>query len=321
METKGSHSNLWTDLFINALLVLLSVIAGCWAMKWLSGVDVAKQSDIGAIVGFIVTVIGLTFIILFEIYKTRSRLESATGAISSSFDIYKSTVHDKDLAAAVENLCKACTGIPHIRKTHIQMLINENVPAFSVPFVEELKRIAVLTNVVEHAKEYVYACTYADPQYLKDFWIDPRESINGYYKAHGNAIRALPNRVKRIFIIPDNFGEDASSIHMKHMRQIIADHALRARMVLGKDVFLIKQHEAEVALQKRNHRFFQKSFFVCDNRVTSVGELQLMYSQGNHLEGLISFHCVDHPTALNLRDTFEVIVQAALEANFTLPRP
>lgn len=268
----------------SVLGIVLSIAAGVIVTILFAGEGTAEKSDVNIVSGAVTTLAGLIVVIGIDLIKLKSAILSEVHTVeerlSNALTIDREILKDPKQNEIVRRLLAPKEGLEKVRRNFIFKQASGHLNFCRTQFEnfgEEYDRIELLADVTKGAQKYVYAYTYASPDYLRLFWQKPEAAIRKYYDAHRVAIQdnRLEN-VERVFVMPDDMlaGSDQQALEIA----LGVIHELRK---LGMErVYLLGESAAKNLCNRHKVEFPASSFFVSDDVFLSEAEAKEDRSPG-----------------------------------------
>lgn len=268
----------------SVLGIVLSIAAGVIVTILFAGEGTAEKSDVNIVSGAVTTLAGLIVVIGIDLIKLKSAIltevHTVEERLSTALAIDHEILKDSEQNQIVRRLLEPKEGLEKVRRNFIFKQAGGHLHFCRTQFEnfgEEYDRIELLADVTKGAQKYIYAYTYATPDYLRFFWHKPKEAIRKYYEAHRVAIQEnrLEN-VERVFVMPDDLlaGADQEALE-------IAFGVIYELQKLGMDrVYLLRESAAKNLCNRHKVEFPASSFFVSDDVFLSEADAKEDRSPG-----------------------------------------
>lgn len=300
------------DVLVTALGLILTVASALFiGIHFKSDRSPATEADIGLVCALIAAAAGMLLLILLEVLKARWRLIQAERRLHATIQLDHAIGTNPLIRSTVRRLCETKVGVEEVRLEHLCKVITGHFRECSIPLTDEYQRLDILTQVVKASSTYVSAYTYADPHYLKDFWIHPHDEIRLYYKAHREKLEHGFRQLYRVFVVPDSLLNGTNHNDRVLLRQIVDDHRAHG-MSLKERVHFVRESDARAEFNERRQRFPEHSFFVSDD---------VFFSARGHASdsrnGSVNFYEEADEECKALSRTFSILLSAAREKSLS----
>jgi hypothetical protein len=309
------------DVLLNVGGVLISIAVALITWKYSSATQPPVQADFAVVMGLVVGGIVFQLVVYSEVVKSKNRIGDVESSLSKKIGMDQK-IYDRndrlsrERARAIGMFYERPSGVEGVRRSHLARVLIGKHAECRIPVATESGRIEILTEIVGASREYVFACTFADYSYLREFWQMPSHEIHAYYQAQKSAIRRGVN-VKRVFIKPTDIKVSAEDYRVQ-LDTILNAHSKEAAMDIGERVFIVTEAAAIAELTKSRIPFYSRSFFVSDGQFCSSGEAYYGTSNANEpkVHGSVNFFFQSdepfksHPTCDDFKRTFETLLLA-----------
>jgi len=169
---------------------------------------------------------------------------------------------------------------------------------------DEFRRIDLLGDVLAYAKSRVLTYSYADRDYLHQFWGSPDPSIHRYFEIHQEVLNRRGNKIEfeRVFVYPDDLPSNAPTAFA-----ILINTIARLRNAGMTDhLYVATEQAVRRHLQQSGIAFQRRGFFLGDESFVSrernaaralCPHCARPESQGPELEAYAIFDCIQDDAA------------------------